>query len=528
MLRFLLFYFLTFPLCLKGLEDASEGGYRWEINDIVRIVLENQKEIAIRYENINVQAGLARQLAAPFDLIPTLEYNRIVNKEFAATKPPPIKVKLSQFDSQMLANLNKTFRWGTIISASAQVNNIRNRLHSRPPSALFGDIAPYPIPNYQLTFTITQPLLKHFINGLDVMNEKAQRLQVSVAFHSAVFFVSDRITNAINLYWEVVAAKKLIEIHQEGVRQYIRFIDQIKGLIKGEQIAVGDIYQPEAQLGQERANLDNAYQIYNQAVQNLKFAMGIGDQCILGCEDNILTEDYPPIQESKFFGDHSCEALMRTVRGLYQNRQDIVALEINEESAELRLIGSKNESLPQLDVYGTYFATRTRQSTKPVKTTFNGYVKDLTVGVVLSQPLGNDLALGLVRQRLAEKHQASLMTKLLKEEMSKNFIQLWKNHFMIIEEIEEAKIAVELYSGLIQNEIVKLNAGFSTIFVIIDFERQLLQAQISLNDAYKNYAQNIVQYRFVSGTLLNLENGLCGELEVEPLTIWPRLVKGSK
>lgn len=484
------------------------------IIEAAKLTLENQKQIFISYENIEAQAGLARQKAQPFDPLATAQYQRNTTRLSQFTSPPPKKTKLSTFESQFNASLSKLTRPGTSFLATVELDNIRTKLL---PGPVFGKSAPY-----TLFFQVTQPLLRNFIYGFNTMAEKSQQLQVSVAWYSAIYQVSTSLFTTVSDYWAFVAAKETITIHEQAIEQYTSLMGKAKNLIEAQILAPSDIYQIQAQLAVENANLALAQDLVVTTLETLKFDMGIGDQCI-GCENDLKTEDYPPMQQAKYTGNDSCDYLMGKSKSFYKNRADIIASIINEEAVELLVIGSRNLALPQLDVFGSYNYNRNNISTNPPPSKSNSRQEETVVGVIFSYPLQNDYALGLLQQQKALKNIASLQTKLLQEQMSANFFQLWENHFLLIEAIKEATESVEYYTTVVKNELTKLDAGFSSVFEIITLQENLTQNQLLLNQIYMEYAQNIIQYRYVTGTLLKIDDPYFG-FEVEPLTQWPNLL----
>lgn len=506
------FYFFAHFLC-NFLHSEDCANCLLSINDAISLTLKNQKEIQIHNEEINVQGGILRQDAGPFDPVAnaraTERHSRYSQR---ILHTPKSKIRATIKDSHLDASITKKTRLGTNYSFTALVGNVRTHAH---PSLFSSNIN-----TYLVSFQVDQPLLRGYKYSLDTMIEQAQSLEVSSAWYSAVYFITSRINNTAIHYWDVVAAKQIIGIQEEAEKRMFDLGERLEKLIKAELAPASDINQPLAQLATRKIDVLVAKQQYYNAIQNLKFSMGVGDQCF-DCDcSKIETENFPIIQED-ILPNFSCAEMLEKVNFLSQNRYDIVASEIHSQAIALLIKGSQNESLPRLDVFGNVTYDKNSEVINTPLYLLDAKRFDISGGIIYSQPLYNDRALGLVQQRKAELIQNQLQTLQLKEEMSVRFFETWSDHLYLIAELNESEIAVKRYHLLVEKELKKLSAGYSTVFIVIDFQNRLTDALIRQVELYREYAQNIADFRFVTGTLLKFEdfNDIC----VESLTIWPKL-----
>lgn len=514
----LLFYFslsICFSFYSSSLYSSDSSDFcQLFINDVIDITLENQKEIQIRNEEINVQTGILRQDAGPFDIVFDLKEEERYSKFFQQSAPPFSKLRTNTHTSTLTSNLFKKTRLGTLFNANVEVARVKS---VTKPDALTEIARPV-----TATFQIDQPFLRGSVFGLDAMTEQAQRMEVSASWYNAAFFISDRLTNAINLYWELVAAKELVKIEKDALKQYIAFTERLKKLIEGQQIPAADLEQALAQIEVTKLDLLFAERSHYLAYQNLKFAMGIGMECP-PCDIAQELESFPAIHETTSLANLSCCELVRIADKLSENRPDIIASHFHESAIAFLLKGSKNESLPRLDLFGGVTLSSNQRTIRSPQSSFvrNKQV-DAFGGVLFSQNLYNDAALGLVQQRAAELAQSRLNTQLLKEQITTQMDQLIKSNYYLINQLKDATIYIERNTTLLENEIKRLDAGYSTVFVVISFQNQLTNSLIRKIDLLRQYAQNIVNFRFVTGTLLNLEQGSCF-FTVENATLWPAI-----
>lgn len=495
--------------CIQGEEkkDRSSSS-KFTVQEAIATTLKYQREIKIHNEDIAIQSGLLRQAAGPFDYYMNTNATETYLKDTLRHCCPWETERSKTFISEADTNLTKKSRLGTELAFSAEVAHVHTKAF---PPENGGDAS-----IGHVSFLLNQPLLRNFRYGLEAMNEQAQRFDVSAAWYTAAHFVSSSITDTVSRYWDAVAAKKLLEIQQQAKQNYMELAERTKKLIQGQLIPANDLNQVIAQIAITEITLFLNQQQQYIAIQRLKLAMGVGDECCI----NDVTDDFPSIQEGPM--QDNCNILMETIQRLSHRRLDIVASQMTEEAIALRLKGSQNNSLPRLDIFGKVTIGALPSQIQSPGSAFLHDFKEVNVtsGVAFSSPLFNDAALGLVQQRQAEWSQRKLMTGRLKEQAAVQFFEAWKIHFSLIHQLKEANRAVETTQLIVENEIKKLNAGYSSIFFVLDFQNQLITALAQRVELYKQYAQNIVLFRFAAGLLLTLDSN-SNEFQVEPVTEWP-------
>lgn len=513
--KIILFNFFLFLVGSAICADEPPSNFL-SLAEAISTTLHYQKQIFIRDQEVIAQAGLLRQAAGPFDpLVSTQGVENYQELDVSALlgAVPPIKLKMNAKINTAQANLNisKTFRVGTNAMFSTQVGRVY--IEAKPPKIQEND------PLVQINFQIDQPLLRNFLTGQNMANEQAKKFDVLSAWYSAAFFVTSAINTTVVDYWEVLANKKLLEIQRNAERYFIDLVQKTKELIKAQVLAPADLNQSLAQLATKKVDVLLAEQQYYISIQNLKFDMGIGDQCT-PFEKDVKTEEFPETTKGISLKDANCDTLLNIIEKLSLNRWDIIASKLTGEGINWRLTGNKNAALPQLDLFGSVNYQKMPSLSGPPPEILKTRQVTVMGGITFSSPLYNDAALGLVQQTRAQLAQNDLQTMLLKEQAASQFFETLKTHYYLISELQESRIAVERNRLLVANELKKLDAGYSTIFFVIDYQNQLtdsLSRQVLLE---KTYAQNIVNFRFITGTLVNF-NRLKNEFFIEPVFKWP-------
>lgn len=501
-------------LPVSGYSCAPEEIPKFSLLQAIAYMLANQPEVEISALNIDAQEGIVRSKAGPFDPVfnGSLDYTEMENLQSAA-----FMLKTSKQGHELVGFVEgqKKTRLGTVFSLSTKLEQVDNHF-IYPRSANIGTI----------TFQLEQPLLRDFICGQDTVNEIAARLELSAVMFDNLQTISQQILNTTVQYWEVLAIQKQLVINQEAEIRIGKLTDEIQKLIKEDQLARSDIVQPLAQIERQQLIGIQLEQDLYSAIQTLKLILGNIEFCANDSDKIILTDDFPPIklEVRKFENLAHCLINYATV-----NRYDIRASMIREDVFDILKKGAYNQTLPQVNLRGGVstmdftLGGKAEPFFKPLE--LKRPQTNWSVGIIVSVPLYNDAAEGTLQLRTAQKSQSKLRTQLLIQSTIRDLRSAILNQLNLAKELDKANALVRLNNTLIVNERKKLLEGFSTLFVLLDFENrytQSLRDQVAIS---KQYLQNIAQIRFLTSTLLNADVDCLNAIELADITSLPEFYK---
>lgn len=520
-IRFILFTILVFQYAFSS-EDfscpsslSSEQDQQLTLEAAIGITLQQQLEIQISKLNIQAQKGVVQHAAGPFDPVFEGFASHTYMKHLQSVAPWfsafGVKTNLNGYENIADLTARKKMRIGTRFIANAHVDQIKNFL-LYPLKTNIGTIS----------FQVQQPLLRDFWYGKDTTIEDAAKIELYAVYLDNFQTISQKVLETTTLYWEAIAAQRALEFNEEAERRLEKISEDIIKLIKEDQLAKVDIHQPEERLAAQRLRTIISRQTLYSALQNLKWAMGDIDVCKCDIETLRLSNHFPmvPLDGQKFQ-----ELICGLIESAFHLRFDIQAASVREEEAGILLKGAINESLPELNLFGGVKRSDFRQGHSA--TPFLGPLDmhhpetDWTIGMNFSIPLYNDAALGDVKFQRARYQQTMLHTQQLMQTTVKDLTEAWKNQFSLASELDQASERVRLNQKLISEERKKLEAGFSTLFVLLDFETRLTDSLVEHVEIHKEYLQNIAQLRFLTGTIFRPEN--CDQVSVIDVTTLPGL-----
>ncbi len=486
---------------------------RLTLMDAITLTLQNQLDIQLAIEQYNFSQGVWQESAGPFDpLLNNTDTFTVI--EDAQDSTTPLKTTRGGHETVLDVTASKKTRLGTSFAFSFEIDQIFNP--ARIPRKLNTAI---------VAFAVRQPLLRGLIYGRDTVIEKANSLETEATYFDSIQEISLRIFNTANLYWELVAAKNTYMTINITIKKYIALIEKIKKLIAQDELAAAEIYQPLAQLAARETDLENAKQAYFTAFEELEFAMNIVDERPCEIEEFFLQDELPvPEYSAEELAKIRCFLLERAA----YERFDLIAARFRESAAYTLVLGARNGLLPQLDLIASVTKSNfeCNKRAEPLFGALNGGPpeKDWTIGVNLSIPLHNDAAKGVLRQTQARWSQTKIRIQQLTQQALKDLREALSDQTTLGINLKNVQELVKNNQILVENETKKLDAGFSTLFFLIDFENRLLDALIQQINIQKQYFQNIARLRFLSATLFT-SYGTVDTILPENLTSLPEKLR---
>lgn len=465
---------------------------RLPLVEALMYTLENQLELKISLLNIRAQQGVAQNLAGPFDPL----FGGFVSQEFSqdlqsTTTTVPVKTDFNGYTTTTEVRAIKKTRLGTLLSASAQIQRIDDILVFRGVTN-----------TATISFKVDQPLLRNLWLGPDTVNEEAAWLELWAVYMDGLQSTARHILDTTVQYWELVAAKKFVDISLDAEERFKRLTENIQRLIDEEQLARVDIVQAyEKIVAQQLDTLQLKQQMYS-VFEILKLTMG-------DVQIDPWDEENPYVLDDFTGALPEAQELLKITPELIDQamtyRYDIQAAAIREREANLLLQGAYNEELPLVNVFGgvskTDFDIGKGSEDYFSSMELRRPETDWTIGINVSVPLYNDFAKGLVRQRQSEKYQSTLETQFLTQSSITALRTAISNQLSLLRQFKKAKERVDLTREQLEDEWKKLRAGYSTLFVVLDFESRVTDALNEYVLIGKQYMQNVANLRFLTGSL---------------------------
>jgi outer membrane protein len=445
---------------------------------------------------------------------------------------------------------NFTLTQGFSTGANAQLSY--NNFNTAQNSGRF-DINPYT--NSSLDLIVSQPLLQGF--GIALNRREITIAQNNVRVEDFVFKqqVIATVSNVITLYWNLVSLNAAVKVARESLSVSEKLFNDNKKQVEIGTLAPIEIVRAEAEVAARQQDLTVAEtNVLEQEtiIKNALSRTGVASPSL--AEARIMPTDsikMPEVEAVQPVQDLVDEALGA--------RPELAQSRINLENAQISLKGSRNGLLPTLNGFAelTNHAQAGSINSLPVLGANGlptGFVRGPTCpstvcqpvngffvggyGTVLGQLFGRDFPdyrVGVnlnipIRNRAAQadyvRDQLNLRQSQLNLQKQINQIRVDVQNSLIALQQARARYQAAVKQRVLEEQTLdaeqkKYALGASTIYLVIQTQRDLATAQSSEVNALSQYSQARVNLDVATGDILkvndiNIDEALKGVVKRPP------------
>lgn len=336
----------------------------------------------------------------------------------------------------------------------------------------------------ELSFTVTQPVLKNFFGYVDQKIVKLSQVEAEQAGLTALNRIEQSVADVEKAYWQLVFAYQDVVLRKELLSRSKELYDIFAGHLKTGFAETTEIYETEANMRIRKADLAIARNNLMTASNNLKLLLNADGDFIIVPKEGLA------IIEKKAILTRELNEAFISNRDYQIKKKEVLAKKIN--------LKMKTNSLwPEIDLVGTFAVNgvdrKIQKAGGKLTTDKHPYYY---AGVKFNVPIDNSLARGEYNKAMLEKEKAIL--ELVQEE--KNIITI------IDEKTRDVNLHFEnatrwtkikkIQALKFSEEEKKLKRGRSSSKIVIDYQNDLTNAAISEYSA-------VLRFYFA---LIDLEN----------------------
>jgi len=412
----------------------------------------------------------------------------------------------------------------------------------------------------------SQQLLNGFgkVNTRNIRIAKNNRKIADLAFSQQAITT---ITNTITAYWELVYARENVKVQQQAVNVAEKLYNDNKKQLEIGTMAPLDVTRAESELATDRQNLIVAQTVQLQNQQILKNAISKNPLAANFVNVEIIPTDMPTRPEAI-----EAPSFEQAVSEAFAKRPDVQELAINILNGQIDLSATRNALLPTATLTAQYgsvglsgnqstFTTATIAGAPIVDATgtpngagfvpatqitptgvvkggfgdamssvFHNNFPDYNVQLSVTVPLRN-------RSAQADNQRAILTQRQLEAQMQqlKNSALLdVRNTYIALEQdrarVDAAAKARELQQQTFDAEQKKYQLGASTVYLVIQTQRDLISAQGTELRALTDLVEAKANYERALGRTLEVNRVTIADAktgQVEQATLIPGTLHGQ-
>jgi outer membrane protein TolC len=325
------------------------------------------------------------------------------------------------------------------------------------------------------------------------------------------------ISQVLTLYYDLVVFRENVKVAERSLALAEKTLSDNRRQVEIGTLAPIEVVRAESEVAARQQDLIVAQTSLRQQQILLKTVIAKEIEQDLGGIDIEPTdalpvpkpEDLPPIEQA--------------LRVAFESRPELEQADLNLRNQSVVIKANRNALLPNLDLFATYGAAGlagnaiTREPGFPpgaiidvqpggvgqaLTQSFHGRFPDYSLGITLQIPIRNRSAQADAARALLEERQLKAQA----QKTRNTVIQEVRNAEIAVTQaraqIQAASKAVELARQTLDAEEKKFKLGESTVFLVIQAQRDVVAAEVREVEARSAYAKALTQFAQATGTTL--------------------------
>jgi outer membrane protein len=478
----------------------KDGKLRLSLEDAILLTLLNNSDVNVNRAQFDLSQFAVQRAHSAFDplFVAGFTPTRAVEPSDSSLNGASTLSTLRQTTS---TGYSQTFQSGTGVSVGLSTTRFTT-------NSSFATVNPSFTSG--LSFSVSQPLMKNFgmfANRAPIIIAQRGVRQSRANFEAQL---NDTVQRVINQYWDVVQARKTLEVLKKSLELAEASYQRDKRALELGALPPLDIYRSESQVAQRKIPVIQAEYSLKQFENTLRQTLGADIDARAGALDLELTDtaDTASKLEIVDLQEALATALKERPEVESQNQQ----LAIDDANARL----ASNHMRPDLSLSATYTSnglggivfdqTGTLVSTGGFGDSLSqlGAFNFPTYGINLQLrfPIRNSAAAADLGTALVSKRRTLYQMRSVQQSIAtevKNAVHDLEQAELVITAAQSSR---ELAAKNLAAEQRKYELGAQTIFFVLDAQNQLSQAEQSLVQAQIFYQKALAEVDHATGSLL--------------------------
>ena len=369
-----------------------------------------------------------------------------------------------------------------------------------------------------LTFSFSQPLLKDFGWGISHKDILVARNSRDIAENDLKKTLLDTVYSVEQTYWQLVLSIESLKVRQQSLKLAEDLFDQNQKKVKIGTLAPKEILSVQSDVASRKADILQARSQVKDYTDSLRALINSLDPASGG---DIAPADMPPLERYDVGVD---EAFTQALK----NRPDLKSSALGIRNRELDYAFAKNQLLPQLNLSASYWSpgiggdqilyldnnplTGVVIGRIPgggdmaLRDAFHFKYNNWSVALSLDVPLNSVFSRAAAAQARASLDQETARMKNTEQQAYLEIRTAVRAVQTNYERVNAYKVARELAEEKLAAEQAKLEAGLTTTFVVLSYQRDLSNARLMELSALIDHTLSIARLEKAMGTSLEKKN----------------------
>ena len=347
------------------------------------------------------------------------------------------------------------------------------------------------------------------------------------------------VAQVLNLYWDYLSYKENVRVAEQALAYSEKLLSDNKRQVEIGTLAPIEVVRAESEVASDQQNLIVAQTSLQQQAELIKTALS------RKVDSELISAQIDAVDNLPAPSPNDVPSLDLALKLALQNRPEIEQADLNLLYQSVVIKATRNALLPTLDVFATYapsglsglssvpapcpsgYTPNGNQClsyqgiSQSFSQLFHGNYPDYSFGFTLQFPIRNRSAQADAARALLEQRQLEEQLQKQKNQVEQDVRSAEIGVIQAKAQIQAAAKAVLLAQKTLDAEQKKFQLGESTVFLVIQAQRDLATAEGNEVKARSTYAKAITQFRQATGTILadyhiELNDALQGKVTRSP------------
>jgi outer membrane protein TolC len=403
-----------------------------------------------------------------------------------------------------------------------------------------------------LTVGIDQQLLNGF--GYRANAKFIRIAQNDLKISNSVFRqqVITTVAQVLNLYWDYLSYKENVRVAEKALAYSEKLLSDNKRQVEIGTLAPIEVVRAESEVASDQQNLIVAQTSLQQQAELIKTALS------RKVDSELISAQIDAVDKLPEPSPNDIPPLDQALKQALQDRPEVEQADLNLRYSAIVVKANRNALLPTLDLFATYAPTglsglgtvlgpcpsgytvsgdqclgsgvetiprpmvlSSQGITQSLSQVFRGSYPDYSFGFTLQFPIRNRAAQADIARALLEQRQLEEQLQRQRNQVEQDVRSAEIGVIQARAQIAAATKAVLLAQRTLDAEQKKFQLGESTVFLLIQAQRDLATAEGNDVKARSTYAKALTQFQQVTATILadyhiELNDALQGKVTRSP------------
>jgi outer membrane protein TolC len=448
------------------------------IDEVTQLALENSLDIQIAKFDAYIGRKAVTKAESIFDPLLKGEAYYFDNRKDQASSFLGTK----QIQSNYGFRLEKEFATGTMLQFDIQSGGVDS-------DSPFADINPYN--ESSLGLSLVQPLGKNFFGLADRKGIELSKIDIENAEYTSLDEIENALYRVEMAYWSLVLRCEELRIKKDMLKEAKKLYGIYQDKYKLNLVEKSDLLAIEANVKIRENDVLLADLEREKANQELLFLLNKEDVSICFSPTDRLEIEAVDVD------------LRESLREAIANRRDYMRLKNFIRMNDLSVKIKDNSLWPEIDLKASLVRNGLDDSfAESWGEVFQKSQTEFFLGLSVSRPLGNRYARAELEETELRKEQLLLSLKQIERFIIKEVHNRVKEANTLKSNLEKSYDILKLQRAKLEEEKRRLKYARTSSDILVRYEEDLLNAQISLALALFNYRQSVVNLDLTKNTLL--------------------------